>query len=219
MRRIFFAILAIMTFPFASWAADSDFNGWGVRASLDVSMPGKWEIPGQDPMKMFSAGAGVSAGMVYNAPFAGNFYLEPGLNLFYDTYQMSDITVSVEGDATQLTTSPSVKKFGARIPLMFGYRVFLPSDFSLAIYTGPELSYCFTARAGYDKDIPELSNMETDLFKSGMRRYDCGWKVGLGAPMGRWVVALDYYFGFIDQNKLAPSYRERRLSLSVGYDF
>ena len=219
MKRFLSALLLIAICAPILRAADSEFNGWGIRASLDATMPGKWKLPGEKPVKMFSTGAGVSAGAVYNAPLGSNFYVEPGLKLFYDTYKWSDLVVLDDDTDGPIETEPTIKKFGARVPVMFGYQVYFPSDFSLSIFTGPEFSYCFSARAGYGKDIPELENMETNLFKTGMRRYDCGWKVGVGVPLGRWVVELDYYFGLVDQQKYAASYHERRLSLTVGYDF
>lgn len=195
-----------------------DFNGWGIRASLDVNLPGKWKTTNGESVKMFDKGAGAAIGAVYNQPIAGDFYFEPGLSLFYDTYSYSDLDIISDGYES-LSIDPKVKKFGLRMPLNFGYRVYLPSGFNFAVYTGPELNLCVNGTLGIDKDIAEEADIPRDLYKYGYRRFDCAWKVGLGFPIGRWVVSIEGAFGLLDLHKNDIQFHENRLSLSLGYDF
>lgn len=219
MKRIIFLLIASLIILPSLRAQESDFNGWGIRAALDVNMPSKWKTSNGDKIKMFSSGVGFTVGGVYNRPFAGNFYVEPGVSLFYDTYKFSDLTIGIDDNGTPQVIDPKVKKFGVRVPLTVGYRFFVGNDFNFTLYTGPEFSYAFTGKIGVDKEVSEAGAIPTDLFDFGYRRADCAWKVGVGFPAGRWVVALEGAFGITDLHKNDVKFHENRLSLSVGYDF
>ncbi|MDE6323769.1 MAG: PorT family protein [Paramuribaculum sp.] len=194
-----------------------EFNGWGLRAALDVNLPGKWKTPNGESIKMFDKGAGGSIGVVYNQPISGDFYFEPGLALFYDTYSYSNLNIA--SDSEIVAIDPKVKKFGLRMPLNFGYRIYLPSGFNFALFTGPELNLGVKGSIGIDKEIAEEADIPDDLYKYGYRRFDCSWKIGLGFPIGRWIVNLEGSFGLLDLHKNDISFHENRLSLSLGYDF
>lgn len=215
----FLLALAAVVPAAAQQSAGSDFNGWGVRASLDVTMPSKATLTNGDKFKLFSSGAGVSAGVVYNYPFAGDFYIESGVSLFYDTYKYSDITIAIDWQTPGDVVNPAVKKFGVRVPLTVGYRFFIGNNFDFSLYTGPEVSYALVGRIDMSKLYGDESVDDNMFASGGHRRFDCGWKVGVGFPFGRWVVSLEGMFGFMDQLNTDWSYRNRRLSFTVGYDF
>ena len=214
MKRIAIPFVAA---ALALGANAQEFNGWGMRAALDVNLPGKWKTANGESIKMFDKGAGGSIGVVYNKPIAGDFYFEPGLALFYDTYSYSDLNIW-SGDET-VAIDPKVKKFGLRMPLNFGYRVYLPSGFNFAVYTGPELNLGVKGTIGIDKELAEEAEIPDDLYKYGYRRFDCAWKIGLGFPIGRWVVNIEGSCGHLDLHKNDIQFHENRLSLSLGYDF
>lgn len=220
MKRITIIIVAAILTCAGLSAQESDFNGWGLRASLDVNLPGKWHPKNSEAIDMFTSGLGLTVGGVYNKPFAGNFYIEPGLSLFYDTYQYDDLNITADGnDSYPVAIDPSVKKFGLRLPVMVGYRIFFSDSFNMSVYTGPELSYALVGKLSTSADVDLETIMPTDLFKNGYRRFDCAWKVGVGFPMGRWCVALEGAFGLTNLHKNDISFRENRLSLTLGYDF
>lgn len=223
MKHLAFLILMLLSLGNSLSAqeqqATSEFNGWGVRASLDVTLPGKWKTANGESISMFSNGAGFAAGVVYNLPFAGNFYFEPGLTLFYDTYKYKDLVVAGDPNGEPISTDPSVKKFGVRVPLMVGYRFYPSDNFSFSLYTGPELSYGLSGKVGIDSDEDFGPDFSTNIYKMGYRRLDCAWKVGVGFPFGRWLMALEGAIGITDLHKNDVKFRENRFSLTVGYDF
>lgn len=218
MKRIFITLAATLLLTVSLRAQENDFNGWGLRASLDVNMPGKWHLTDGESVKMFKNGLGVTVGGVYNKPFAGNFYVEPGLSLFYDTYQYDNLTI-LESDQGPAVSDPTVKKFGLRVPVMVGYRFFVSDNFNFTLYTGPELSCGLVGRLSVKGDIDLDRLMDTDYYHNGYRRVDCAWKVGAGFPMGRWLIAIEGAFGLTDLHKNDISFKENRLSLTLGYDF
>lgn len=219
-RKIAALILScISLIAFSQESDEQSFNGWGFRAALDVNIPGKWSIPSGEKVKMYKAGVGLTAGMVYNLPIAGNFYFEPGASLFYDTYKIDDFVLGIPNPSSAPeTVNPEISKAGFRVPLNFGYR-FNISNFNFALYTGPELSYAFYGHMQKDDDWNLGDEFSTNLFDHGYRRFDCGWKVGLSFPLQRWVVAVEGTFGLIDQHKNDIKFHDNRLSVVVGYDF
>lgn len=85
------AISAILVFFMSAFAQNPVFNNpdnrpyWGIRGSFDISIPGDMETNGYK-VKMFGQGYGGSVGAVYHLPVFANFFFEPGMSLYYDTY-------------------------------------------------------------------------------------------------------------------------------------
>jgi len=214
-----YIILAILSFvSLFAWAMDDkpQFNGWGIRAAVDMNCPGDWKLGNGDDVKLYRNGFGFMVGGVYNLPLNGNLYFEPGVSLFYDTYCYDDLTVDGAGGQS-VEMSPSVKKFGLRVPAVFGYRFFVSDRFGFSVYTGPELSYAFSDKVGLktESDMEDLG----DLLRQDVRRFDCAWKVGVGFPIGRWVVGVEGAFGLLDLGKGSVEFHENRVAVCVGYDF
>lgn len=195
-------------------------QGWGIRASLDLNIPGDLHND-SGSVKLYKNGFGFSAGAVYTITLPANMFFQPGVSLFYDTYKYDDITLgvpgSIEGD---VTVSPTVSKFGVRVPLVFGYSFDLWNRASVAFYTGPELNMGLVGRVSTDK-VPEWGeDWGNDLYKEyNHRRFDCGWKVGAGIPMSDYYVGVEGVFGLCDLMKGDQSFRENRVSVTLGYNF
>ena len=206
----FFAIL-ISTL---SVAAQNPGNSpmWGIRAAIDLNIPGKWHGDAGS-VEMFRSGFGGTIGTVCNIGLGHNFYLEPGLSLFCDTYSYKDLLLtSEEGDPYQ--TDPSLWKLGLRVPVMIGYDISIGNGYLLSIFTGPEASYAFAGEVNFkDKELREEFPL---LGKSGMlRRIDCAWKIGAGISFDLWMVSLDSAIGITDLLKTGMTFHENRISLGV----
>ena len=85
---IFAMLVAIGCF---SMAAQNDILNnpdnkpyFGIRVGGDITCPGKISAENVG-VSIFSNGGGIEFGAIYNVPVVANFYIEPGLKLYYDT--------------------------------------------------------------------------------------------------------------------------------------
>lgn len=146
-KFILSALVALFGFAAAS-AQGTIFNNpanrayFGVRVGADITCPGNIKS-GPLSIDMFGNGAGIEFGGIYNIPLVANLYIEPGVKLFYDTYPVDDL---VSGDGELGTeVDMSIRKFGMRIPVMFGYHFdFTPMSRSAC---SPALSSRWHSRA------------------------------------------------------------------------
>lgn len=210
------AVLCIGTRAAAQDEADDDDTRpmWGVKASFDINIPGKFHGDAGS-VTMFRHGFGGALGAVYNIYLGHNFYLEPGASLFYDTYSYKGVVFgSYEGVPGE--TDPAVYKFGVRIPVVVGYSFNVAERFSMSVFTGPELSYALAGDIKI-KDRAELDLNDLHLFgKNGtQRRADCAWKVGAGFPVDGWFVSVEGAFGLINLNRSGMTFRENRCTISL----
>lgn len=186
---------------------------WGAKASLDFNVPGKWKI-GESSFKMYDSGLGFSLGGVYSHYFTDNFFVEPSLSLFYDTYSC-DFTIMESDGADEVI--PGIYKWGLRLPVVIGYTFDITDDFAISVFTGPELNYAFAGNYRLkDKRIQEA--MDGHLFGSedGMqRRVSCAWKGGIGFPFSQWRVDIDASVGITDIIQGPASVRENRFTISL----
>lgn len=207
------ALVAMLVAPGRLGAVESF---WGLRASLDVNVPGKFHTEGGGDIKVYKPGAGLTVGAVYNTTIAStNFYFEPGLSAFYDTYRWDDIRLGPDSKSF----NPRVTKIGVRVPLSVGYRFDLWEKASLLLFTGPELSYGFKGRVSLPKELD--GTMEKNIFagSGGQRRFDCAWTVGAGLDFGTYTVALSGAFGLADLQKNDVRFHDNRISLVLGLNF
>ncbi|MCM1028884.1 MAG: PorT family protein [Pseudoflavonifractor sp.] len=199
------------------YAFDAPF--WGLRVSLDLSCPGKWKV-GNDKVDMFGTGAGVNVGVVYNRPFGGGLFVEPGVGLFYDTMD-ADTPMAGEDHLTPVETLNAwVGTWGLHIPLMVGYRVDLTPSSAIFLSTGPQLEIGFNAHLS--DDMPEGSSLAGELYDTLLRRFDCQWKVEAGVAFSyNYYVGVSAGFGLANLARHSPvtKFHRNLVSITVGYNF
>ncbi len=211
--------VAMMIYSARAFASEQDEAGvlWGVKASFDLNIPGKWHTPAGS-ISMYDPGYGFTLGGVCNIDLSKGFYLEPGLSFFYDTYKADFITTNADGNVSRL--GPTVSKAGIRVPVMVGYWFSIPDRFDLTVFTGPEVSYGFSGKVKLGDDhIVEDWNDNLYGNEGMQRRFDAAWKVGLGAPINSLFVSIDAAIGITDLIPGAPSCRDNRASVSLTYYF
>lgn len=187
---------------------------WGVRAAFDINIPGKWHYDGGS-VNMFNHGYGFTIGTVYNVYLGRNFYLEPGISFFYDTYKYD---IEVLNDGTVYGKNPDCYKLGFRVPVVAGYAFNINDRMSMTVFTGPELNIALKGRA----KVPDIQDKETgwDLFgEGGQHRFDLAWNVGVGFPIGNFLVSVDGSIGITDLQSGDVSFRENRASVGLTYYF
>lgn len=220
MKRIYVFLLLTVAFSqlnVFSQNTDDTRPMWGIKAALDVNFPGKWNIGGEK-VDIYRHGFGATVGALYNIYLGHDFYIEPGLSLFYDTYYENEMYID-EG----LSIGPKIYKTGIRVPVVAGYSFDITERFIMSVYTGPEASYIFSGGIcgkymnSNNEDIGEMLN---PYGKNGLnRRFDCAWKVGLAFPTDYVTFMIDASFGITDICKNDISMRENRLSIGLAHYF
>lgn len=188
---------------------------WGLKTSMDVELPGKWK-GNNGSVEMFRPGVGFTIGGVSNIYLGKNFYLEPGLSIFYSQYKYKDLIVL--GEENHQESDPKLYKWGVQIPLVVGYTIGFTDNFAMNVFTGPEVRYAFAGKIVLkNKDLPEGSYSPfNDLWNlNGQRRVDCAWKIGIGVPVGNFDISLEADLGMTDLLKGPMKFRENRMGLGV----
>lgn len=190
---------------------------FGVRVGGEVTCPGKITADNVG-ISVFKNGGGVEFGGVYNVPVVANFYIEPGLKLFYNTYSLKkDFVSALESDI--IFDSVSIKKFGMRIPVMAGYHFDFAGDFKVYVFTGPELEIGFSAKEyikGHNIEMSESVYGDD----GGMNRVNLLWGIGAGISYQHFYFGVNGGIGML--NMLSDSdakFHESRVTFSVGYNF
>lgn len=216
-------VLALTAYAQNSIVNNPDNQGYfGIRASLDIACPGqvKYESVGVDT---FKPGAGFSVGAIYNLPLVANLYFEPGVNLYYNTYALDNIEVIDEDLPVGIDVTGSMRKFGMRIPLQFGYHFDFTPQISLAVFTGPELEVGFSGRQHMKFKAGKLTESQSDdLYgDDGMSRFDLLWKFGAGLTFSH-----NYYLGVgggVGMLNVSGDsdikFHENLVQVTLGYNF
>lgn len=213
------AISALSAQDYSEYAFDSP--SWGLRASLDISCPGKWKInsPGTK-LDLFGAGAGVNVGVTYYHPFGGGLFVQPGIGIFYDTMDAETDMAGEDGISPSKTLDAWVGTWGLHIPLMVGYRVDLSTTSALFFSTGPQLEAGFNAHL--TDDMPEGSSLAGELYDTLLRRYDCQWKIEAGAAFSyNYYIGVSAAFGLANLSKHSSltSFHRNLVQVTFGYNF
>lgn len=190
-----FAIaLAVVALAASSASAQRIVNNpdnkpfWGVRASLDISCPTKAtfkEDGYKESENLYKSGVGVSVGAIYNLPIVANFYFEPGVSLFYNTWKNN--LDDLDKEYRDYINHNSYRQTGIRIPLNLGYHFDFTDDFKVSVFTGPQLQVGFSCDnyvgAKVESDGETFESHEAPSMYSGdegFNRFNMSWNVGVG---------------------------------------
>lgn len=216
MKKIILALVALASTAFAS-NAQSLYNNpdnhsfFGARLGVDIT-----STSGDDDF--YNNGAGFTLGAIYNIPVWQNLYFEPGLAIFYDTFG-TEMVVPDAGGLHYDLVDGTIKNFGFRIPLLFGYNFDFTDDIRLAPFTGPQVNINLTAKQSWDNDA--LKNSEGSIFgEGGFKRVDLQWVFGLGLTYQKYYVSLSGGIGMTKVLSLkTENFRRNTVNIAVGYNF
>ncbi|MDE6574903.1 MAG: PorT family protein [Muribaculaceae bacterium] len=223
MKKILISTILVAIGCFSMTAQSSVLNNpdnkayFGIRVGADVSCPGNITA-GSVGLSVFNNGGGFEFGGIYNIPVVANFYIEPGLKLYYDTYSLKEEWVKfIQGGI--ILDSGSIRKFGMRIPVVAGYHFDFTDDVKVSVFTGPELEVGFSG-----KEYLKGHNIETSGSVYGdngsMNRANILWTLGAG------IAYQHFYFdikgGIGMANMLSDSdatLHENHVTFTLGYNF
>lgn len=166
----------------------------------------------------YGNGAGFTLGAVYNIPLWQNLYFEPGLHLFYDTF---DYDLSLPGLREDLFTvyEGSIRNFGFRIPFNVGYHFDFTDDISVSLFTGPVLNTNITAKT----HVNGLKDYSYSIMENGFKRFDMQWDFGVSMSYGHnYYVAISGAVGMTkayNPGKGDLNFRRNTCNIAVGYNF
>lgn len=106
---------------------------FGVRGSVDVTCPGELKYRNIG-MSIFKSGVGAELGFVYNFPVVANFYVEPGVKFYYNTFSAKDDIVSAVPDVSGKMNDVSYRKYGIRVPIVVGYHLDFTEDWKVLFF-------------------------------------------------------------------------------------
>lgn len=223
MKKFFLFITLVIVAYMSVMAQNTIVNNpenkpyFGIRVGGDITCPGKISVDNVG-ISVFKNGGGIEFGGVYNIPIIANFFIEPGLKLYYNTYSLKNEFVKDLQDDI-IFNNVSFKKFGMRIPVMAGYHFDLVDDIKVYVFTGPELEVGFSAKEyikGHNIDMSESVYGED----GGMNRVNLLWSIGTGISYRQLYFGVNGALGML--NMLHDSngkFRENRVTFSVGYNF
>lgn len=219
MKKVFISLIAALA-CFAGASAQNVVNNpdnhsyLGIRAGLDIACPGDVKSNGIG-IDGYDNGAGFHVGAVYNLPVVANFYVEPGLSLYYNTYSINKDILEAAN-----MSSASIRKFGFRIPVMAGYHFDFTPDIRLHVFTGPEFEIGCTAKAHFKSGgISESESVYGD--DGGLKRFNCLWDFGVALSYQKFQIGFTGGIGMVNMIKDEPdvTFHENRVSISLGYNF
>lgn len=190
---------------------------FGIRVGGEITCPGNVSANNVG-ISVFKNGGGVEFGGIYNVPVVANFYIEPGLKLFYNTYSLKDDWVKALQDDIILD-GVTVKKFGMRIPVMAGYHFDFTDDVKLSVFTGPECEIGFSAKETIKgRNIDSSHSIYGD--DGGMKRVDLLWGIGAGVSYQHFYFGVGGSLGMLNMlSDSDASFHENRVTFSIGYNF
>lgn len=238
------AVLAAMTASGqTSYMFDNPENTtyFGVRAGLDISSAANGD-------GWYSNQPGFNVGAIYHIPLLANFYFEPGLSLFYNTFgtnrtelYTSDVpwidsttgqpAVDENGDIIYrqypYQIDGSMRNLGFRVPLIFGFHFDFAEDVKASVYTGPQFNASLMAR--YHQNAVRVPGEEQPEFgfsifgTKGFKHFDMQWNIGVGLTYQHYYIGLHGSLGMTrmkDATEQLPRALRRNLfTITLGYNF
>lgn len=208
----------------------------GARLSVESSVPGDLEYSNVKK-SVYNPGAGVSLGLVYNQPIVANFYVEPGVEFYYDTQKMDLDDSSLSNVRMK---SHSARSFGMRVPVMLGYHFDFSPKVNLAVFTGPVLKVGFSDDYYLTSETEMVNNEAIRLHQSGSlyndnaftgaglsnayNRVNCSWRIGVGVNfLKHYYAGLSGDLGLVNKikhdNNGAYNQKDNLFQFTLGYNF
>ena len=221
MKKILVTLICALALGASAASAQIEQEGLGIRAGWDLNSASTSFNKHGD---IYTNGSGFSVGAFYDIPLYRALYFEPGLSVFYNTFGIDDITIGAEEFSGVL--NGSLRNWGFRVPLIFGYRFDFTDDIALSVITGPQVNIGLSLKEhlkakGFGH---EESGSSDNLYGNGWHRLDAQWLFGVRLHyQDNWVAEITGGVGMT--NMLGGSeydgqhFRRNTFSISLGYMF
>ena len=197
----------LFVFAAAAMSLQARSFEWGIRAGVNVSSLGEFDLPIAEREDSGLEGKpGIYAGLFGQFRVSGNWAIETGL--FYA--QMGGRNKENDrNEAYKVTADPAY----LQLPVSVFYRFNLTDRFSLypslGVYAGYGLSGNMTVEGTVNS---EDVGMKADYFDKFAERLDLGVTAGANARYGRFILGLHYDQGITRVNKTKVPYGDNALN-------
>lgn len=202
---------------------------WGAHVSFLYDMPSnvafKEPIVAQTAGKVLKDSHGIAFGASVRHTLSQRFYVEPGVNV---SYGKSDIQLTLHEINSDSYNDFKATRLSLNIPLQGGLYFGVTDKLTFLLHTGPELNVGLLAKMG-GETVKHLEEMEgvtipTNLYKKSgfppLKRFDLGWRWGVGFQYSNVELSLGYTYGMLNQwNNSAATMHNSRFGVNVGYRF
>ncbi len=199
---------------------------FGIRAMYNLKCPGDMKFDNVGKIGLLGKGSGVGVGLIYNVPMVANLYIEPGLTLYYNTESIKAMGSMVDTDGALFDVEhASMRKFGFRVPLMFGYHFDFTPDIKVSVFTGPELDIGFSndqymTVSVANQELHAAPSAYGDNAIISMHRCNCNWKFGAGLSYDHYYLGVGGGIGILNMSDIKYStLYENYFEVSLGYNF
>lgn len=214
MKKAIIAAFALLGIVAAKGAEPVRF---GVKAEWDLTCP-------STSLTTLDDGSGFAAGALVNVPVWRGLYVEPGVDFFYNTMDISFIDFVVNGK--EPGPNGYVGNTGLRVPVAVGYKFPLAEGMDFSVFTGVNLNIGLGMKAHFDAGELPLPEMKStiDLYDGGVDKFDTQLLLGvrfhyldnffadISGGVGLHDICKDKIFG---KNHI----RRNTFSIGVGYMF
>lgn len=189
-------------------------HGFSANLTFELTTPsgsaGRW-----------STGGGATLIASYTYYIDDRWFISPGIGAFYNTMGTDFIP-----EANNIYEG-TVKNYGARIPMLAGYRIRLTDDLSLALATGPTLNINVYAKEHPmpDFEAEVIEPEPVSLFGKGFHRSDLMWTFYAGITYKRhYCVGFQGSAGLTDVATMSVNQRtlnihRNNIALMLSYTF
>ena len=221
-------LILLLTILFTLSTGARAQSRWGIRVAYELACPSDVKLTDVMKADAYRNGSGLSFGAVYHMPVFFNFYFEPGVNLYYNTYSVNKqmvndmIDTDPAFDGLQIDGA-SVRMWGLRVPILGGYKFNLLPGLGVSVFTGPEFDLGLSAKTHVE--VGKFGASENAYGDKGaFNRTDIKWNFGVGVHLGSHIFgAVSGAVGICDQARddRAGDYKMRsnRFDITVGYNF
>ncbi len=235
MKLIYRTLLAFTIFSFFSISAlsaqEKPFE-FGFKGGLNLS----YLAIDNDGVPHHRIKPGVMIGLTGNYNFNSRFFLQTGLGFSAKGARIKgDAPLGFHDNVVLNNTEPVLKsnQLYVQVPVHLGYNIALTTEKKMFFTAGPYLAYGVGGKTQLAAtilygDMIDSTPLEEQTFGGrGLRKLDYGLGAGVGIDLGEAIVGLTYELGL---RNIGPenivylpfydnSYRNRNLSLTVGFRF
>ena len=187
-------------------AQDFTFN---VKGGLNLS-----NVSGDVEDNKVKLGFHLGVGTDYS--FAPNMAIQSGL---FFTSKGAKMEYKEEFEGTTYKDEGTLNANFLQLPVHFAYKIDAAPETKVVLHAGPYIAYGIGGKTRLKEDGDEFDKMDTFDKDYGLKRFDAGLGVGVGAEFGRILLDLGWDMGFVNLGFNEVDINSQNAYLSVGYRF
>lgn len=210
-------ILSVIAFVVIVYGVQAQEINWGARLGVNFS---KLAGDKKTDLDDFKGRVGFHVGVAADYEFRESMFVESGLYLTTKGAKYDKEGIKEKYNVTYL-----------QLPVLYTYKYDLGNDLKLQGKVGPYVALGLAAKSKYeDSEYPDDNSTNKGFGKSdkndektGLKRGDFGFLLGVGVSKGKYYLGLNYEIGLTNINAHTDSddgkIKTRNFNISLGYNF